>query len=556
MKILFARVWAAMRLLGGRGSAPSMRHGASRLLLILQGLAWRLTLPSLVFSLMGCTSFELDTDRRGSYAMLVDREAPVAVAALAGQPDRASSGFRLLPSGAHALGTRLELIRQSRHSLDLQYFILQSDETGKELTRLLRDAASRGVRVRVLVDDLYTAGTEELLLTLSSHENIEVRVFNPFLLRHGSVALRFAAQPFDFERLNHRMHNKLFVADGVAAITGGRNIGDEYFSRRDAGNFIDLDVLAVGHVVEQMQAQFDLYWNSDVVRRIQATAHDSSTIEERRARFDRLTKLADAPATREKPQPDPLGRPAPAEQLRAGRLELSWGFAESYADSPRKGVSADGTNASYGASPMRQRVLDDIRDASKELLLTSPYFIPGPAGLLLLHAAAARGVSVNVLTNSLASTDQPIVHSAYRRYREDLLKSGVHLYELSPVYARREDRRKFFGLSAAGLHTKCLVIDRQELIIGSMNFDPRSAHFNTENGLAIYVPSVSRDAAALLNMAKREAAHRLQLGRDGHIEWIVPVGGNEYEHDQEPDAGIVQRLWLRLISPLAPESLL
>jgi len=206
-----------------------------------------------------CASWPDERGRTDVMALEPDAAGRISRAAFASRSDETSSGFRLMPSGPHALATRLKLIQSAHRSLDLQYFIVQSDATGKEVLRLLRDAAQQGVRVRLLVDDLYTQDQDDLFRGLAAHDNVEIRLFNPFALRDAGVFARFAMQPLASESLNHRMHNKLFIADGVAAITGGRNIGDEFFSRRDAGNFIDLDVLSVGPVVRQMAAQFDRY---------------------------------------------------------------------------------------------------------------------------------------------------------------------------------------------------------------------------------------------------------------------------------------------------------
>lgn len=511
---------------------------------------------ALAAMLAGCAGLPIDPQRRDSRALSADVDGSIGKAMFATQPDPLSSGFRLLPSGPHALAARLELVKHARRSIDLQYFIVQADQTGSELLRLLRDAAGRGVRVRLLVDDLYTSGTQEMLSGLASFANAEVRVFNPFVSRRAGVAGRFAAQPWSFERLNHRMHNKLFAVDGIVAITGGRNIGDEYFSRRDAGNFIDLDVLAAGPIVQQMEAQFDRFWNNPLAVSILATRNLPADAEASRRRFDELTQAPNTTAAQREAETDALGNTSPAEQLRAGRLELAWGLAEFYSDPPGKGVDRDDGASEYGANLIRMNAVERIASADHEVLLASPYFVPGESGMQLLSTVASRGVGVTVLTNSLASTDQPLVHSAYRRYREALVGAGIRLYELSPPFAAREDRRKFFGLSAAGLHTKCLVIDRQELFIGSMNFDPRSDHYNTENGMAIHVPRIARDAALLLEQANNQAANRVQRGRDGHLEWIVPVGDEQYVHDREPDASVLRRLWLWFVSPFAPEGLL
>lgn len=466
-----------------------------------------------------------------------------------------ASGFRLMPSGPHALATRFALTRSAETSIDLQYFIFQRDSTGLEFLRLIRDAALRGVRVRILLDDLYFAGSDELFLGLMAFNNVQVRLFNPFRLRNGGPFIRFASSPLDFERLNHRMHNKLFIVDGSFAITGGRNIGDEYFSRRDAGNFIDLDVLAAGEIVQRFSSDFDLYWNSLYAVPLDRLAVQSLSADALRKRFDEQTMLVNAPADDYQDIPDVLGRESPAREIAAGHVEMAWGEAESYADLPGKGNSSS-EEGEYGSNLVRLGALEHIRSAKTEVLLTSPYFIPGSTGVDLFSQARRRGVNVNILTNSLSSSDQPIVHASYRRYRHALLAAGIRLFELSPNRAGSALQRHLFGLSAGGLHTKSLIIDQEQLFIGSMNFDPRSDHFNTENGLAIHIPVIAREAARLTALAEAEAAHEVRIARDGHLEWITAEGAIVNSHDNEPETSLWLRFWLRVLSPLAPESLL
>ncbi|RIX78857.1 phospholipase D family protein [Acidovorax cavernicola] len=516
---------------------------------------WRVAMASTLLALSGCLGLPQSPPSSPTHTLAASADAPLSKVVEASRAAQGTSGFRLLPSGPDALQARLELARLATRSLDLQYFIFQSDSTGREMMRALRDAAARGVRVRLLIDDLYTQGQDELLACLAAHERVEVRLFNPFALRAGGVFARFAASPFFFGRLNHRMHNKLFVADAAWAITGGRNIGDEYFTRNDAGNFIDLDVLAAGKVVGDMSRQFDLYWNSAATVPIEYVAARSAHAHALRDRFETLTRSASAPALAGADAPDALGRSSVAKEFAAGRVHLAWGDGESYADLPGKALSASQTQGrqEHGSNLVRLNALEHIRAASVEILLTSPYFIPGRAGVDLLAEAARRGVKVSVLTNSLASTDQPLVHGAYRRYRPALLTAGVALFELSPQRAGREEQRKLFGLSVGGLHTKSLVIDRKELFVGSMNFDPRSDRINTESALAIHVPEVAEDVARLAALSKMQAAHQLRLSEGQAIEWITPAGGEGPVHPDEPESEFWLKIWLLLTSEFAPE---
>lgn len=516
----------------------------------------RIAMTSILLVLSGCLGLPQLPLPLPSHTLAISPQTPLFKIAQDSRAADGSSGFRLLPSGPDALQARLELTRMAKQTLDLQYFIFQSDSTGREMMRALRDAAARGVRVRLLIDDLYTQGQDELLVSLAAHDRVEVRLFNPFALRSGGVFARFAASPFLFGRLNHRMHNKLFVADAAWAITGGRNIGDEYFERNNRANFIDLDVLVAGKVVDQMSRQFDNYWNSAATVPIEYVAAKSSPAPLLRERFEMLTWFASSPALPDINAPDMLSRSPVALEFASGRVHMAWGEGEFYADLPGKVLDASETEGrqEHGSNLVRLSALEHIGAASNEILLTTPYFIPGKAGVELFARAVRRGAKVSILTNSLASTDQPIVHGAYRRYRSALLDAGVALFELSPQRAGRGEQRKLFGLFAGGLHTKSLVIDRQELFIGSMNFDPRSDHINTESALAIHVVTVAEDAAQLATLATMMAAHQLRLSENRAFEWIVPDGGDSPSHPDEPESRFWQQIWLLFSTGIMPES--
>ena len=478
-------------------------------------------------------------------------------------PDPELSGFRLMPSGGFALNARLELARRAERSLDLQYYQIENDETGRFVLRELRDAARRGVRVRLLLDDLYTAGADELLLGLAAHPNVEVRLFNPFAAGRGSLKARFAASLFDFERVNRRMHNKLFIADAAMAVAGGRNIGNQYFTRGAGENFIDLDTFVAGALLPRLGALFDRYWNSPYVRPVDSVIASAASRAERQRRFDELTGPASTPAP-EAPAPnDVLGYAPIGEDLDAGRLGLIWAPAEAYADAPERVI---GRTASYGGVPLidvdsvRYNVLEQVRRARSEVVMTSPYLIPGRGGLEVLREVRARGVRLGVITNSLAATDEPLVHTAYRRQRVDMLRLGVEVHELSSTRARRSVRLGIFGSSIGRLHAKTAVIDRATLFVGSMNFDPRSELHNTEIGLIIFSPEMAQQVLKLVDVLKRQGAYRLRLGADAtSLEWVDDGGSDgaaERVLHEEPDSTFGSRLLLELLAPLTPESLL
>ena len=515
--------------------------------------AWLL---STVLLLSGCISLPVPEGRTTSLALPAEPGTALAIAAAADRPEPSASGFRLLPSGPAALTARLELVRRAERSLDLQYFLLRADRTGLELLRSLRDAAKRGVRVRLLLDDLYAPG-DELLLSLAAYPNVEIRLFNPLPLRNPGLIARFAASLLAFEQLNHRMHNKLFVADGVLAITGGRNIADEYFSRRLSANFVDLDVLTAGAIVAEMSVSFDTYWNSSLAFPVlEVAAKPVLSPEALQRRFDALVGQAIAPDRAMPSETDVFGRLSLEVELQQGRLELIWGQGRSFADAPDKGVLTPHGRGSYGEGRVQLGALDLIRAARFEVVLTSPYFVPGPEGVELVRSLTGRGVTFRILTNSLSSTDQPLVHGAYRRYRIALLQAGADLYELSPKWIGSDKQRKNYGLSPGGLHAKSLVIDRETVVIGSMNFDPRSDHFNTESAIVVRIPEIGREVAQLARVGSLEGAHRVRLDEDARLRWDEPLEDGTQPHTTEPEASLWRRFWLRVLSIFAPESLL
>jgi cardiolipin synthase C len=470
------------------------------------------------------------------------------------------SGFRLMPGGDFALNTRLELARRATRSLDVQYYHIENDATGRYFLRMLRDAAERGVRVRLLLDDLYTAGEDALLLGLAATPNLELRLFNPFPAGRGHLSSRFAASLLNFDRVQRRMHNKLFIADGAMAVAGGRNIGGRYFTQTSGENFLDIDTFVAGALLPRLGQLFDLYWNSPYVvpiERIVATVLSHETLLRQ---FEAMTSAASTPAPRPPPPNDALGYGPIVEDLDEGRLRLIWATAEAYADSPERVI---GKTASYGGVPLldvnsvRYNVIEGLRRAREDVTMTSPYLVPGKAGLEVMREARERGVTLSIVTNSLAATDEPLVHTAYRRYRSDMLKMGVNLYELSSHRTRRSVRLGIFGSSIGRLHAKSAVIDRQTLFVGSMNFDPRSDSVNTEIGLFIQSPEMAQQMLKLVEVLKQQGAWRLRLLPDGAgLEWQSNDPDGMVTHQEEPDTSVWDHLMLELLAPLMPESLL
>ena len=524
--------------------------------------AWRLGLGlmlTLALTLGGCAGLPPVTTRSLTQAIPASVTSTLGRIAAESSPDEALSGFRLLPIGAFAIDTRLALIKRAERSIDVQYYLIADDETGRYFLRALRDAALRGVRVRLLMDDLYTAGSDPLLLGLASYPKVEIRLFNPFPGWREHLLTRFLYSAQDFSRVNRRMHNKLLVVDGAMAVAGGRNIANEYFMRHAQANFVDLDAFITGALVPTLQALFDDYWNSPIVFPLHSIVPPDDDVETQRLRFDNATAPSITPPPEAPPNTDVLGYGPLTDELDAGRLGLIWASATAYADPPNR---LKGLGASYGLVPLedvesvRYDVLDLIRSARKEVVLTSPYLIPGERGIALFAEQRQRGVKFKVLTNSLAATDEPLVHVGYRKYRSLMLKLGVELYELSPVRVQRASRLGMFASSQGRLHAKTAVVDRRHIFIGSMNFDPRSEKSNTEMGVFIDSPQLAREVLRLMDLDKLQASYRLMLAPDGSLRWLAADDEGEVSFDSEPDASFATKFWLELLAPLAPEELL
>ena len=512
-----------------------------------------------VTALSGCGSLPNAPQRRISQALPPSPASPlaqtVARSAPETEPDPGLTGVRLLPLGLHALDARLQLIDRAQHSLDLKYYVFDNDSTGRLMLARLASAAARGVRVRLLVDDLYTTRSDELLRAAAALPHVEVRLFNPFCCarRHG-LAGRFAASLFDVYRLNHRMHNKLLVADGAMAIAGGRNIADDYFQRGSQHHFIDLDALFVGAAVGELASVFDLYWNSPQVLPVELVSHSELPAAALRERFAELTADAHAAAPLQMPALDTLGYGTLREELDGGRLRLIWGRAVVLADPPDKGVH-DADRA--WKDSLAYQALMKIWTAERDVVITSPYLIPGPLGIEAFEALGRRQVRVTVLTNSLAATDEPLVHTGYARYRPRLIDAGVQLYELVPSRTRQEKRFGVFGSSSGRLHAKTAVVDGDKSFIGTMNLDPRSRTQNTELGVFVESRELAREMLRVIDANRDTSAYRVRRAPSGELQWLARDGDQgETVHNSEPESTFWLRLHNLLLGLLVPEQLL
>jgi putative cardiolipin synthase len=468
------------------------------------------------------------------------------------------SGLHALPSGTDAFAARAALADAARHTLDLQYYIVRSDTTSQLLLgRVLRAAVQRGVRVRLLVDDLDALGKDPDLATLASFAGVEVRLFNPFATR-GAFGLGHVLEVLgDAQRLNRRMHNKLWIADNAIGVVGGRNLGDEYFDAAGDVNFTDLDLLVAGPAVRELSASFDAYWNSRWSLPVQAFERRAPDAAARDDLARRLLRQAEAfragdyAATLRETR---LGR-----LLRAGQLPLTPAPVAVVFDDPAKVDAPEGTGAPSSLFGARLRPL--MAAAQRELILVSPYFIPTEAGIAALAQMVRRGVRVRVLTNSLASADAvPLAHAGYARRRAALVDAGVELHEMRPDGAG-PPRPRGPRSSGAHLHTKAIVVDRRHVVVGSMNLDPRSRLSNTELGLLVDSPALGAELGRLFDEAAAPArAFGVARAEPGDarspLRWTTEDHGRTVHHDTEPLTSAWRRALSRLLQLIAPDDLL
>jgi phosphatidylserine/phosphatidylglycerophosphate/cardiolipin synthase-like enzyme len=521
------------------------------------GAAFALAAAALLAA--GCASLPRDVQRTPSTAIPASTDTELGRIAAAPARDPALSGFRLMSWSAQAFATRLALAQRAQRSIDVQYYVLDDDSTGRALLRALRDAAARGVRVRLLLDDLYTGGHDPLLLGLAAHPNVEVRLFNPFMARYDSVNARVVGSLWDFGRLNHRMHNKLFIADGAMAVAGGRNIGDEYFMVSEGANYIDLDVFAIGPVVPQLAGLFDAYWNSPHVYPLETIATSAVPAEERRRAFEEGTRGSTGPPPPSFGATDILGQLGIAEELAGGWLQLIWAKAEAFADSPDKviGHLPHGIATARGKpadATVRQSLMTELLRARKGVVVSSPYLVPDRSVMEDIEEGRLWGLPITLITNSLASTDEPFVHAGYQRYRTAMLDLGVKIYEVAPSRIQRSRNLGSFGRSIGRFHAKAAAIDGELMFIGSLNFDPRSEKHNTELGLLIHSPELTGQLLKLAQIVIDEASFQVKLGPDRKsLEWHIRTDEGVQVYTEEPDTSWWRRAMLSIVGPFIPE---
>jgi len=547
-------------------SAASGFAAASRWLALLFVSLW----------ITGCASLPSEVDRPVSTALANPSETRLGalVAARAAKAGtRNDSGFALVGDAELAFSSRMTLIKAAQKTLDIQYYAIFADDTTERMFEALREAAGRGVRIRILLDDFNTSGKNAQVLKLAFEKNFELRLFNPLPGGRGSMVMRILSNLKDAARMQRRMHNKIFVADNAVAITGGRNLGETYFGQSPGTNFVDIDVLAAGRIARDLSASFDQYWNNPLAYPVQSlmTAEEIERLKPQPAGANpgklNLEDPATLAATTQAAVAASNASAASSLPDSADLRLLTWTWAPSVllVDKPSK-IAADADTVGESQDTTVDGLLQLMSQAKGNLLIVSPYFVPGERMMNQFSDLRRRGVRVRVLTNSLASNDAPAAHVGYARYRKALLDMGIELYEMR---AEQEGSFSSFGSSAlsggstggstsgsrASLHSKVVVMDDRLLVVGSMNLDLRSQLQNSEVAIVIRSRAISAEATRLIEPTLANGAYRVEL-HDGQLLWRAPQGSQLKDSLVEPDASWGLKLMLKLIGPFAPDEML
>lgn len=475
---------------------------------------------------------------------MAGKTAPMPEPEFAPLKKRPDSGYVQLADGHDAFAARMMLVENAVSTLDIQYYIWEYNLTGRLLFEALERAAERGVTIRLLLDDNNTANLDHVLVRLQRVDGIDIRLFNPLRNRR----LRLLNYLTDFNRLNRRMHNKTFTADGKASIIGGRNIGDAYFNAGSGLYFIDLDLLVSGSIVGEIAEDFERYWSSSsswplekvMGRRFATLRHriedEASVIDSDPDARAYLHRLKHSPYAT---SPD--------------QLDFEKTQAELISDDPAKGAGK-----SDEKMLMQHRLAQLSVTPARELLLVAPYFIPGRRGADYFKRLLKKGVKISVLTNAFEATDVAIVHSGYRKYRRELVRAGVRIFELKRTGDTAGQSQDGFsvGRSGASLHAKTFSIDRSMVYVGSHNFDPRSSHLNTEMGVLVNSAELAQSTVTIFEETLPAAAYEVRIGEKGRLVWVERDNGEVRVHHREPGMAWYHKVWIYLASKLPIEWLL
>jgi len=441
------------------------------------------------------------------------------------------SGFSIIRQGGPAFMARLAMADLAEKTLDGQYYIWDGDTTGLILADHLLRAADRGVRVRLLIDDHYMSESrDENIAALDAHPNIEIRFFNPVRNRRWRMMSMLA----EFGRVNHRMHNKLFVMDNAVGIVGGRNIADVYFGVSTDHNYRDLDVMNAGPIVNDLSTSFDMFWNSEWALPVAAVVEERATEKDLRALRKRLEEKLAATGY---PYPIDEQLASLRERLVQIRDNFIWAPGKVFVERPSRVDTDADTVIALG---LRQRA----SEVEREILIESPYFVLGDPTIERVRQLTARGVKVRVLTNSAASHDVFPALAGYVYTRKKLLNAGVELYELRADSNMKREWSVLAGKSQTALHAKSLVFDRKSVFIGSFNLDPRSTALNTEIGVMIDSPEIAGQVGELMDEGVSPgSAFHVTLDKNDNLVWTAENNDLKVEYDKDPETSF----WYRFI---------
>lgn len=516
--------------------------------------------------LTGCTTLPSDIQRPTSSALTsAESEATRLGSEVARRASAAStkndSAFALVGSADLAFTSRMTLIKAADKTLDLQYYAIHADETTERLFDALKEAAARGVRVRLLLDDFNTAGKNAQVLKLGFEKNIELRLFNPLPSNRASALWRIISSLSDAARLQRRMHNKIFVADNAIAITGGRNLGDTYFGQSEGVNFVDMDVLTAGRITRDLSGSFDKYWNNPLAYPVRSLLTEEE-IDAIKLKITPANQGLISSAVAAVTERAPAATSALPDSIDLTLLAWTWAASAMLADEPSK-IAADADAVEEAQDTAVDGLLSLMARAQTDLLIVSPYFVPGAQMMQQFADIRNRGVRVRVLTNSLASNDAVAAHAGYARYRKALLGMGVELYEM-----RSEQRGTIAsfgagsgsvgrsgGESRASLHAKAVVVDNRLLVVGSMNLDLRSKLLNSEIAVVLRNAKLAKEATAMIEPGLTKGAYKVETQGSGLV-WRAPQGSGLPDATSEPDASLGLKILVRVIGPFAPDEML
>ena len=494
----------------------------------------------LLSMLSSCATINFDEFKEASYApppstdtFLGRMKEPLMADGKTGQ-----SAFYVVGEGVEALALRIAGAAMAEKSIDVQTYLIKNDTTSKLFVGAMLKAADEGVRVRLLLDDMFTGGVmDDALAVLNSHALIQVRIFNPFAQRR----FRTLDGLTDFGRVNRRMHNKTFTIDNQISIMGGRNIADEYFSARIDSDFLDAEVLAFGPIVPEISDMFDAYWNHRLAVPVEQILNfpddlDAANARLRAAVVEAFDEVADTE----------YGEALISRIWEERRIydRVVWADYELVYDSPDK-IDA---NLAQNAKSMVPPLENAIVSAGQELLVISPYFVPREAGIEFLRATVSRGLDVKVITNSLAANNHWVVHSGYAPSRKALLRAGVELYESRPDIPYEDDVPETFRSEVTTLHTKAMIIDRRQVFIGSFNWDPRSLNLNTEMGVIIDSPELGEFYSQQVRSELPWIAYKVKLDEGDKLTWVTEIDGKDVVYTKEPNSSFSQRFLSGLAS--------